>query len=334
MLEKRMRNIQLRAGRHGALFLLLCWSCLPNRQPGMVLAEEASEGVKLESDNSSGGDSGQPIMMPPPTCDLCAENWLFVVSAGVGVGTNGLMAMLNGLPGFEIATDHWGFLYAQASAHDELAKLVDMGGASWKHHPADPTNVMCTVQRSMKRVLYGREAQQVVGSAKVIGVLEFQSPTLRLLRFLARAFPCARYVFAHRRETAMREEWIPEVSQWEGNTRMFQALANSFPHTMSMVAVDRAGLREHNTIVHRLLGVRGCVYTSLPRDMENDVFEDPHAMRAHEHLTGRCDVSHISFRLTGAELAAQEETWQRMWEEWHRGVVHVGAPGNDTGREL
>lgn len=331
-----------RRQRHDALLLLpsvlvlllLGWpSLLHAGQLGSSRSMEAAAEGAVGADGPGSGGDGAVVELPAPTCDLCADNWLFVISAGVVVGTNSLMTALNGLPGVEIAEEHWGFLHAQTTASEELVHLQEMGGASWKHHPADHANVMCSVQKSMKRILYGAEHESIVSASQVIGVREFQDPTPRMLRFMSQAFPCARYVLAHRADAANMVKWVPEQVQWEWYDSWFGSLASALPRTMVRFPVDKAGLREYNTMAHRLLGVRGCLITSVPSDTENDMNEGGRPKGPGVLLSGNCDFSRVDFRLSVRELAAQEATWERIWTQWFENAEHESTH-NATKAEL
>eukprot|EP00873_Tetraselmis_striata_P046124 jgi/Tetstr1/466388/TSEL_010917.t1 len=286
-----------RRQRHDALLLLpsvlvlllLGWpSLLHAGQLGSSRSMEAAAEGAVGADGPGSGGDGAVVELPAPTCDLCADNWLFVISAGVVVGTNSLMTALNGLPGVEIAEEHWGFLHAQTTASEELVHLQEMGGASWKHHPADHANVMCSVQKSMKRILYGAEHESIVSASQV---------------------------------------------QWEWYDSWFGSLASALPRTMVRFPVDKAGLREYNTMAHRLLGVRGCLITSVPSDTENDMNEGGRPKGPGVLLSGNCDFSRVDFRLSVRELAAQEATWERIWTQWFENAEHESTH-NATKAEL
>jgi hypothetical protein len=46
-------------------------------------------------------------------CDLCADNWLFILAAGGRTGSTTAMSMFDALPGFEIAGEHFGILVSE-----------------------------------------------------------------------------------------------------------------------------------------------------------------------------------------------------------------------------
>ena len=109
-----------------------------------------------------------------PDCDLCADNWFFVLGAGGRTGTTTALAMFDSIPGVELSGEHFGVLHEEQRMYDKVMAVSQTRGAAWKHHNLDERYMKCSIQERMKRVVLGNRYDELIGSAKVIGFKEIR----------------------------------------------------------------------------------------------------------------------------------------------------------------
>ena len=103
------------------------------------------------------------------TCDLCSDQWVFVLATGRS-GSTSIWEALNSLPGVSLAGENQGSLevsymllgrYTEARARESVA--LDASAASV---PDDPSDLLCALQH-LYRTLVGIEARGARGDAKL-----------------------------------------------------------------------------------------------------------------------------------------------------------------------
>ena len=119
-----------------------------------------------------------------PTCDLCRDNWLFVLGAGGRTGTTTAMAMLDAIPGIEIAGEHDALLEDERRLYQKLLDLQHRVGAAWKHRPLDKHYIKCSIQERTKRIVFGSRYDSMHKATKVFGFKEIRYLTLGMLKFI------------------------------------------------------------------------------------------------------------------------------------------------------
>ena len=152
--------------------------------------------------------SSTPRKLPPPppkpTCDLCRDNWLFVLGAGGRTGTTTAMAMLDAIPGIEIAGEHDALLEDEKRLYHKLLDLQHRVGAAWKHRPLDRHYIKCSIQERTKRIVFGSRFDSMHKATKVFGFKEIRYLTLDTLKFIdevrhapssPNAAPCSLFFF-------------------------------------------------------------------------------------------------------------------------------------------
>ena len=82
-----------------------------------------------------------------PRCNLCAEQWVFVLSTG-RAGSSSLVAALNSLPGVHISGENQGSLQAAAElyARHQQTSLRNLGTLRG-HGSANNNALLCTLQQ-------------------------------------------------------------------------------------------------------------------------------------------------------------------------------------------
>mmetsp|Transcript_32107 Transcript_32107/g.91038 ORF Transcript_32107/g.91038 Transcript_32107/m.91038 type:complete len:295 (-) Transcript_32107:395-1279(-) len=241
------------------------------------------------------------IALPRPDCDLCAENWLFILAPGRGTASTTALSMFNSVPGFEISGEHNGVLHAEAGIFRLLMETLKAEGTAWEGNGIDSRALLCNVQHLIKGITFGTEYSALSRNTTVLGFKEVRYDSLEVLRFIAGAFPCARYVLT---------TWFADgAAETAAAPKLFHKVASQFPSTATLLPRDTVSLNKYNTVL-RELGVKGCTFNKV-------LHENVGGANSHDPdfysgiLEGSCDLSEVDFRLSSQQL----ETNKRLWSE-------------------
>ncbi|KAA8496288.1 hypothetical protein FVE85_0017 [Porphyridium purpureum] len=258
-----------------------------------------------------------PVVAPrdaagAPGCDLCADNWLFILAAGGRSGSTTALSMFRMIPGFELIGEHAGALERELELHKQYTDLSHPSLA-WSHPKIDMHALSCNTQELVKIMVYGAERATREPRTRVLGFKEIRYVSRHMLEFLSKVFPCARIIFTVR-EVADAEVHVRKWNQtrlhreWAEQAQMAQSVHKRFPKTTSIMAVEHLSVQLYNDVLHNLLGVRNCSFNSILGANLHGSYtgENPHDNHARDlqierdrqtHLDGDCDLSHLDFRL-------------------------------------
>eukprot|EP00192_Tetraselmis_astigmatica_P011190 CAMPEP_0117679990 /NCGR_PEP_ID=MMETSP0804-20121206/18100_1 /TAXON_ID=1074897 /ORGANISM="Tetraselmis astigmatica, Strain CCMP880" /LENGTH=369 /DNA_ID=CAMNT_0005489431 /DNA_START=646 /DNA_END=1755 /DNA_ORIENTATION=- len=255
-------------------------------------------------------------------CDLCAENWLLVISE-FRTGSTTSLAMFNSVPGFEISGEHFGILKEQEAIARKAWDSQHRPGAAFNgaKHGFDRQHYHCIVQETMRSVILGKDRDRIGDRTAVLGFKEIRYTDLRTLRFIASAFPCARFLFTFREDAAapinakgfnveargdqIRNRW----SEW---TQLVHMIHNALPSTTWLLPLETSTVETFRGVL-RDLGVRGCQYRYLLH--ENADGGNQHDDGLTGVMEGECDHSALDFQLSASAVARNEQAWHQVEED-------------------
>jgi hypothetical protein len=257
-------------------------------------------------------------------CNLCHDNWLFILGAGGRTGSTTALFMFRQIPGFEIAGEHFGVLEYQKNMLDVLPRLEDPNfdsHAFFHRQPVDRHRILCSVQAIAKALVLGKGFLEP--TPKVIGFKEIRYTNHEMLRFIGMVFPCARYVFTYR-----KNEQVPVHAKsfqgnlmkgdlhsiWHQTRSVVEIFHERFNTTSRMLAVEDSSVENYNEALSGLLGVKGCKYDSILHENNDGGYTRGPPKST---LLGTCDTSAVNFTLTPAHIHHNEETWVKLFAPHH-----------------
>ena len=260
-------------------------------------------------------------------CDLCRDNWLFVLGAGGRTGSTTALFMFRQIPRFELSGEHFGVLKYQMEMLDALARLEDPRYQShaFVHKPIDTNRILCGVQDVAKAMVLGEEANHSKTEPKVIGFKEIRYANPEMLRFLGKVFPCARYVFTYRQDehapihAASFQERAGKQglhSIWQRTRSAAEVMQSHFNQTSRMLAVEDSSADKYNDALMGLLGVKGCTFESILHENSDGGYSRG-AMTTPSTLKGVCDTSAVDFSLAPSQIRRNEEIREQMFPSRH-----------------
>jgi len=251
-------------------------------------------------------------------CDLCADNWLFVLAAGGRTGSTSALSMFSRVPGFELLGEHRGFLTSQYEAVQDLQAarevwIAEVNTPSWKHSDVDMHSVYCNVQDLVRRVLFGSDYGRP--SPTVLGFKEIRYTDVWMLPFLGTVFPCARFVFTLRErpltnKTLEAAPWV-QYEPYEQKAEFVKAVHSIFSNTTALLPVESLTVDTYNNILQGMLGVRGCRFSSIIHDNANGRYK---ADNTTDVIEGTCNLSQVDFRLDEHTLRRHAALWAALHE--------------------
>eukprot|EP00873_Tetraselmis_striata_P029551 jgi/Tetstr1/449815/TSEL_036879.t1 len=261
---------------------------------------------------------------PSAECDLCADsNWLFVLAAGGRTGSTTAMSMFDSVPGFEIGGEHGGVLDHEMHFMDQVVEYSSRPktATAWKHRPEDLHALRCETQEKMRRLIFGANYRELSARARVVGFKEIRYTTMHQMAFIASVFPCARFVFTYRNQTDVKvtsqgfnKKALP--LKWSSVGNLYSHLTETFPHQMAMLPVEDLTPARYNTILHGLLGVRGCSFTDIVHENAGGGYSYTGDGPAEDNLfDGECDLSGVNFALRPETLEHNAVRWAALVEE-------------------
>jgi len=248
-------------------------------------------------------------------CDLCTDNWLFVLAAGGRTGSTSALSMFSRVPGFELMGEHNGFLRSQMEALEQLKVARDVWireGAvpAWKHSDADMNSIYCNIQDLVRRILFGSSYGKP--SPAVLGFKEIRYTDMKMMPFLATVFPCARFVFTLRElplnPDVEQQPWV-QYEPFERKAQFVKAVHSIFSNTTALLPVESLTVEHYNNILQGMLGVRGCRFSHILHDNANGKYD---ADQTEDVIEGECDLSHVDFHLDEGTIQENAALWVEM----------------------
>ena len=232
------------------------------------------------------------------TCDLCSEQWLFVLGTGRS-GSTTIMSMLNLVPGrcywylSSFFCDSCGisvslyiyriyntgiFLSGENSgAVNELLALwkahllqerhsYDPPGP-WSHPQVNSHGLLCTMQLYVKQILGDYD----LSDTKVLGFKEIRHHQKEQLHFFRQLFPCAKYIVNYRHDVAKQAgSGMYQYTSSDGMAKSLQdATYNLLNWTTTMprsttylMPLEQFSVSLFNQML-RWLGVHHCAYVDI-----------------------------------------------------------------------
>jgi len=267
------------------------------------------------------GTMQNKLAEPHHKCDLCADNWLFILGAGGRTGSTTAMSMFNSVPSFEISGEHWGLLHQEQMVFQRLKETEErQKSPAWAGHRVDTHHLACNVQRLTKAVIFGQDFETLSEHTEVLGFKEIRYTTIRMLRFLARVFPCARYVFTYRvdRKTDVNAWGFSDnlKQDWERQAKLAKSVHDTFKNTTAMLGLEKLDTDRFNRVLIDKLGVKGCHFTRVLHDNADGTYKnDP--TKDQTVTAGACDFSNVNFRLSEEQIQENEQKWDELEKEIH-----------------
>eukprot|EP00873_Tetraselmis_striata_P046119 jgi/Tetstr1/466383/TSEL_010912.t1 len=255
-----------------------------------------------------------------PTCDLCEDNWLFLLSPGGRTGSTTALTMFGSLPGVELAGEHMGLLLQEMNIHRLIERNYDQPGvAAFRHRPNDMHALKCNLQEKVKRIILGTDYEEVAASTHVLGFKEIRYRELPILRFISEVFPCARFIFTYREDTGARvtaEGFTQDLAaQWAESGELFHGVHRLFgSHAVGMIPVEGMTAEAYNAVLRDVVGMRGCSFSTVVHDNANGGYTEG----GQPLLDGTCDHSGVDFRLSPDEIARRAAHWDALDAEQRR----------------
>jgi len=258
-------------------------------------------------------------------CDLCPDNWLFILGAGGRTGSTTAQKMFGSVPGFEISGEHFGILNEEEKIWRVLKRrsLKHMVSGPNTHRQYDIDDFRCSVQHRMKEIVLGKDYERLGNKTSVLGFKEIMYTDLRSLSFISRMFPCARYVFTYRNRTAdtgalsrlppaFTGRGMPQV--WSESASTFRRVHEMLPSTTSMLELESFSLQSFNSILHDMLHVGGCSFERLLHNNKGGTY-NPEKGENLGLVKGSCDLGGVDFRLSSEQITDNMRKWEMLMSE-------------------
>ncbi|KAA8496013.1 hypothetical protein FVE85_2168 [Porphyridium purpureum] len=262
-------------------------------------------------------------------CDLCAQNWLFILGAGGRTGSTTALSMFRLVPHVELTGEHQGVLNGQYEMYKRLAKMRHTSVASAGPR-LDMDGFRCVTQELVRVMVFGKRRASEQSQTRIVGFKEIAYTSWHMLSFLKFTFPCSRWIFSVREKldvpvksnfnaTRLRLEW--------GKQRLLaDCVHKAFPNTIFRLAVEQLSVQVYNDALHHLLGVRNCSFKGIlsanldgkfSREPDTEALREKQTERARrEYIDGDCDLSNVSFRLSSEHLEQNRVLWYALNAEY------------------
>lgn len=250
----------------------------------------------------------EAIMLAPTVsngaeCNLCKDNWLFVLGTGRS-GSTSVLTMLNAIPDVYIAGEPKLTMPMMMSMYNERPKewSADKGDreikARW-HKPTMYHELLCDLQRYIKHAIGQSEA----ATEKIIGFKDIHAVDESHLWFYKRLFPCARFIVNWRdgieEDVALQNKALKTVLEAKHMTSSDvrheivkkQQWAAKNPDITATLPLHNFTVGNFNRIL-RWLNVEGCEYTAVAH-ANNNAGAGPFSADSssqHKLMSGSCHI--------------------------------------------
>ena len=261
--------------------------------------------------------------MPPGegTCDLCRDNWLFILGAGGRTGSTTALGMFSKVPGFVLTGEHWGLLQEAATMVKHVKETDGHVGVAWINHGVDYHRVACSMQHLVKNIVLGNDFLALSRNSTVLGFKEIRYTSPEMLKFLFNMFPCARFVFTYREDTEVHvkaHEFNEKNLQHEWRQRQQAVLAvhEAFGNTTGLLGVENLSVDDFNLILNGILGVKGCRFGHILHENKDGDYSYLKGRGDDTSLIeGECDLSAVDFRISAQQIEANKGKMWRLYNE-------------------
>lgn len=221
-----------------------------------------------QASGTEGGSSGCE-------CNLCgdgSQQWLIILSPSGRTGSSSIATMLNAIPGFYIAGDHHGILDNMFSIYRKLSKQFQANPRPYQYHQSISEHaVLCSLQSTIRAALAPPRTHHTV-----LGFKEINFYSKPQLEFLAKLFPCARFIVSSRQDfqqQAASQKLAFSFSQAQSKdlarkTFELEAWSQTFSSRRSFrMRLEDFSLHGFNMLL-RWLGVAGCRFQTLSHEYD------------------------------------------------------------------
>ncbi|KAA8496099.1 hypothetical protein FVE85_2254 [Porphyridium purpureum] len=184
-------------------------------------------------------------------CDLCADNWLFILAAGGRTASTTALSMFSLLPQIELAGEHAGGLEEQFAVLRRL-ELINHGSVAWKGPQLHSRAFFCVTQELVKTMVYGAGQASREPKTKIVGFKEIRYVSWHMQWFLASAFPCARIIFPVRQnasaEILVKSGFNYDLlhREWAEERKVAESIHKASPHTSFVLPIERVSEEMYN----------------------------------------------------------------------------------------
>ncbi|KAA8499864.1 hypothetical protein FVE85_7449 [Porphyridium purpureum] len=268
-------------------------------------------------------------------CDLCADNWFFILGAGGRTGSTTALSMFNEVPGIHLTGEHFGVLRESWRIWERLRTIGEKYRVSaFMGSPTNDTDFMCSVQSMVKAIVFGNNRDEIEESTRILGFKEIRYASPNMMRFLANAFPCARFLLSVRNNVSVPlkasafgdEAWMRK--KWRYSRDLFQTMNKAFPKSTAVFSVEDLTVDRFNAFLHDMLGVQGCTFWRVDVRNSEGTFSKEFRM-GKSGLKGVCDLSAVSFRYSNDELTRGQELWVQLAKDLHM-IPRLGLKNPDA----
>ena len=261
-----------------------------------------------------------PRMPGEGTCDLCKDNWLFILGAGGRTGSTTALGMFNKIPGFVLTGEHWGLLQEASTMLKHVKETDGRPGSAWINHGVDYHRMSCSMQHLVKNMVLGHDFQALARNSTVLGFKEIRYTSPEMLQFLFDMFPCARFVFTYRENTEVHvnaQEWDEKTLQHEWKQRQQAVLAvhEAFGNTTGLLGVENMSVDDFNRILNGMLGVKGCRFGHILHENKDGDYSFLKGRSDTSLIEGECDLSAVDFRIGAHQIEANKSKMRRLYDE-------------------
>ena len=250
------------------------------------------------------------------TCDLCRDNWLFILGAGGRTGSTTALEMFSRVPGFVLTGEHGGLLKEAVALMDHLKATIPRKSYAWTNHGVDYHRIACSMQHLVKNMVLGNDFEALSRNSTVFGFKEIHYTSPEMLRFLFNIFPCARFVFTYRENTeapVKAHEFNKQKlhQKWETRQNAVLSVHEAFGNTTGLLGVETLSVDDYDGILNGMLGVKGCRFGHILHENADGGYSYKHDASSDIGLIeGECDLSAVDFRLSPQQIEANKG---RMW---------------------
>eukprot|EP00971_Amphidinium_carterae_P006086 119878-Amphidinium_carterae.1 len=233
------------------------------------------------------------------SCDLCADEWVFIIATGRS-GSTTLLNMLNLIPGYSLSGENNGIMRAARDffrrmsvtiARARLSENRHLHGAWQEETPLSAKQVLCNLQSLVRTTLYPRETSET----HIRGFKEIRHDEADV-EFMHKLFPCARFVVNTRDDVDEQfasqsmefdSQKITEVEDLAKVSSGLKAWASEHAPISYQMPLENFSVDGFNDML-TWLGVTGCRYTAVGIHTfhSKNVTDEP------GELTGLCQLSH------------------------------------------
>mmetsp|Transcript_6559 Transcript_6559/g.7501 ORF Transcript_6559/g.7501 Transcript_6559/m.7501 type:complete len:333 (+) Transcript_6559:292-1290(+) len=204
-------------------------------------------------------------------CNLCEDyDWIFILGTGRS-GSTSILNMVNTLPGFYLAGENGRSIktfyklpfFDGNERQKELEGLGVVPRGPYKHKNVNINSLYCSVQRYYRDIVgYSKKGKKFA----VTGFKEVEITEPGVLKFMAKAFPCARFIVNYRKDLKAQhaskfQKEVPLFQLRKATNSLLEWATENGERTFVMPLEDFSV-----SLFNKMLdwiGVSGCVYKDV-----------------------------------------------------------------------